>query len=168
MPRAAQETFPSGLVHREARKVWELLSDPARTEVIVVTIAEEMPVNETLDLQTRLQDELDMELDRIFLNGLYPKLFDESEVGTISKRYEQALIDKNPRQHAHFSRYLVHLQRMLSTIETLKERPEFDLNKIRAEDWIEYYQKANHFYWILGLHKDATPAQIEREYFRLI
>jgi len=63
---------------------------------------------------------------------------------------------------------LVHLQQMLNKIEVLKERPEFDLNKIRAEDWIDFYQKANQFYWILGLHKGAPSALIEREYFRLI
>ncbi|MDQ3023711.1 MAG: hypothetical protein M3R04_04885, partial [bacterium] len=83
-------------------------------------------------------------------------------------RMWQALIDKNPRQNAIFSKSLVHLQKMLSTIEVIKERPEFDLNKIRAEDWIDYYQKANQFYWILGLQKGAAHARIEREYFRLI
>ena len=83
-------------------------------------------------------------------------------------RMWQALIDKNPRANAKLSKGLVHLQKMLSTIEVLKERPEFDLNKIRAEDWIDFYQRANQFYWILGLQKGATPLQIEREYFRLI
>ncbi|MGH7860503.1 MAG: ArsA family ATPase, partial [Candidatus Binatia bacterium] len=47
MPKAAVETFPAGLVHREAKRVWELLQDPGKTGVVVVTIAEEMPVNET-------------------------------------------------------------------------------------------------------------------------
>jgi tetratricopeptide (TPR) repeat protein len=80
----------------------------------------------------------------------------------------QALIDKNPRQFAYLGKALNHLERMLSTVQLTKERPDFDLTKIRAEDFIDYYQKANQFYWILGLEKGATPNQIEREYFRLI
>jgi predicted Zn-dependent protease len=95
--------------------------------------------------------------------------FDEA-TGQFRKlgRMWQALIDKNPRQYAGYSKSLVHLQKMLSTIELTKERPDFDLTKIRAEDRIDYLQQANQFYWILGLEKGATPAQIEREYFRLI
>ena len=95
--------------------------------------------------------------------------YDEA-IGQFRKlgRMWQALIDKNPRQNALFSKMLVHLQKMLATIETLKGSPEFDLNKIRAEDSIDVFQRANQFYWILGLHKNATPPQIEREYFRLI
>jgi tetratricopeptide (TPR) repeat protein len=83
-------------------------------------------------------------------------------------RMWQALIDKNPRQYAPLSKSLLHLQKMLTTMQAIKDRPEFDLGKIRAEDSIDYLQRANQFYWILGLHKGATKAQIEREYFRLI
>jgi tetratricopeptide (TPR) repeat protein len=95
--------------------------------------------------------------------------FDEA-TGQFRKlgRMWQALIDKNPRQYAPLSKQLVHLQRMLQKVEVLKERPEFDLTKINAEDWIDFYQRANQYYWILGLHKGAVPVQIEREYFRLI
>ncbi len=56
----------------------------------------------------------------------------------------------------------------MNTLALTKGRPDFDLTKVRAEDAIDYYQKANQFYWILGLDKMATHAQIEHEYFRLI
>jgi curved DNA-binding protein CbpA len=33
---------------------------------------------------------------------------------------------------------------------------------------VDYYQRANQFYWILGLSKNATKGQIEKSYFRLV
>lgn len=50
MPQAAFEAFPAGLVHREAERVLGLLRDAARTSVVVVSTAEEMPANETLEI----------------------------------------------------------------------------------------------------------------------
>ena len=49
MPAAARDAFEIGLVHREAQRLVDLLTDPARTAVNLVTTAEEMPVNETID-----------------------------------------------------------------------------------------------------------------------
>ncbi len=50
MPQAAFEAFPVGLVHREAERVLGLLRDPVATAIVVVSTAEEMPVNETLEI----------------------------------------------------------------------------------------------------------------------
>jgi anion-transporting ArsA/GET3 family ATPase len=50
MPQAALETFPTGLVHREAERIVSVLADPEATAVVVVTTAEEMPTNETTDI----------------------------------------------------------------------------------------------------------------------
>jgi tetratricopeptide (TPR) repeat protein len=80
----------------------------------------------------------------------------------------QRMIDSNPRQYAHLARLIGHLEKVINTLGLTKDRPEFDLTKVRAEDTIEFYQKANQFYWILSLEKGATPLQIEHEYFRLI
>lgn len=46
MPRAAAQTFSSGLVHREAVKVAELLADAETTEIHVVASPEDMPLVE--------------------------------------------------------------------------------------------------------------------------
>lgn len=54
MPEAAAEAFPVGLVHREAKRVLSLLRDPAATAVVMVSTAEDMPTNETLDIQRGL------------------------------------------------------------------------------------------------------------------
>jgi len=58
MPQAAFDTFTTGLVHREASRIVELLQDPDRTGIVLVATAEEMPVNETLEMNRRLRRDL--------------------------------------------------------------------------------------------------------------
>lgn len=71
MPAAAHEAFGPGLVRREARKVLDLLTDPARTAVCPVTTAEEMPVNETTEMYTQLRERLHMPLGVLFVNRVH-------------------------------------------------------------------------------------------------
>src|SRR5258706_5423803 len=71
MPAAAHEAFGPGLVRREARKVLDLLEDPARTAVCPVTTAEEMPVNETREMYAQLCDHLKMPLGVLFVNRMH-------------------------------------------------------------------------------------------------
>ncbi len=49
-PRAVQRMFRIGPVARAAEKVQKLLLDDKRTEVVTITLPEELPVNETLEL----------------------------------------------------------------------------------------------------------------------
>jgi len=71
MPQAAQAAFRVGLVHREAERVAGLLTDPRRTAVVLVTLAEEMPVTETLEAYGQLVHGLRIPLGMVFINRLY-------------------------------------------------------------------------------------------------
>ncbi len=71
MPQAAQAAFRVGLVHREAERVVRLLTDPCRTAVTLVTLAEELPVAETLEAYRQLVHNLQMPLGVMFVNRLY-------------------------------------------------------------------------------------------------
>lgn len=80
MPKAAYETFTTGLVHREARHVWELLCDPVKTAVSIVTTAEEMPVNETLEICHQLAGDLGLPPEWIFVNRFHMTSFSVAEL----------------------------------------------------------------------------------------
>ncbi|MCH7471564.1 hypothetical protein IIA79_01230, partial [bacterium] len=80
----------------------------------------------------------------------------------------QKMVDNDPRKHQSMVRGMAALERVMNVMAMTKGRPEYDMSKVRAEDTIDFYQKANQFYWILSLDKRAGTAQIEREYFRLI
>ena len=56
-PRVISELVQVGMVREQTRWMNDILEDPARTGLIVVTTPEEMPVTETLDLLARLDRE---------------------------------------------------------------------------------------------------------------
>ena len=54
VPWVIIDTVPEGPLTRDARTIKELLCDPARTAAVLVTLAEEMPVNEAIELEAKL------------------------------------------------------------------------------------------------------------------
>jgi anion-transporting ArsA/GET3 family ATPase len=82
-PRTFGEIARVGPIRRQAFKVRDMLSDPARTGYVAVALPEEMPVNETLELGVRLEDAVDLGLDAIVVNGLYPERFSGPEAETL-------------------------------------------------------------------------------------
>ena len=95
MPHAAHEVFRSGLVGRESQRLIDLLTDPERTAINLVTTAEEMPVNETLEMYQRVREELHMPLGWLFVNRTHHATFDGAEM----ERLEQRLVTlRDPRE----------------------------------------------------------------------
>lgn len=91
-PTTFQELARLGRIHEEARAVAELVADRARTAIVLVTLPEEMPVNETVDAAGRLR-ELELDAAAIVVNGLYPDLFaqeDESLLRPLGPRPDSA------------------------------------------------------------------------------
>ena len=63
-----------GPVSTQARDVLELLTDPARCQVVLVTLPEETPVNELVETAFHLEDRVGVSLGPIVVNGVYPVL----------------------------------------------------------------------------------------------
>ena len=61
-----------GPVRTQAEEVLELLTDPARCQVLLVTLPEETPVNEATETAARLRERVGVRLGAIVVNGLYP------------------------------------------------------------------------------------------------
>jgi anion-transporting ArsA/GET3 family ATPase len=75
MPKAAYDSFATGLVHREAKRVLDLITDPEKTLVNIVTTAEEMPVNETLEVADKISKKVKFPLGYIFINKIFTPLW---------------------------------------------------------------------------------------------
>jgi anion-transporting ArsA/GET3 family ATPase len=88
-PKTFSDIARVGPIKRQADYIYDFITDRSVTAVMAVAWPEEMPVNETLDLQRRLKTELGMKLDRIVLNGIYPDLFSNAEAEILRQRYEQ-------------------------------------------------------------------------------
>ena len=63
-----------GPIRAQAQDVVDLLSDPARCQVILVTLPEETPVNEVVETAFALEDRVGIKLGPVVVNGLYPML----------------------------------------------------------------------------------------------
>ena len=61
-----------GPIRSQATEVVELLRDPARAKVMLVTLPEETPVNELVQTAYALEDRVGVQLAPIVVNGLYP------------------------------------------------------------------------------------------------
>src|ERR671931_2223076 len=78
-PRTFGEIARVGPIRRQAFKVRDLLADPARTGYVAVALPEEMPVNETLELEDHLPGAVGTGLDAIIVNAVYPDRFSKAE-----------------------------------------------------------------------------------------
>jgi anion-transporting ArsA/GET3 family ATPase len=79
VPKVLLDIAPPGLLRREAEHAWELFSDPVRSGALIVTLPEDMPVSESIELHAALRDELKLPVAALAVNGVIPRLFDERE-----------------------------------------------------------------------------------------
>ncbi len=63
-----------GPINAQARDVLDLLTDPARCSVVLVTLAEETPINELVETAFTLEDRVGVSLGPVVVNGVYPDL----------------------------------------------------------------------------------------------
>jgi anion-transporting ArsA/GET3 family ATPase len=74
IPWVITDTVPEGPLTRDARTIKELLTDKRRTSVVLVTLAEEMPVNEAIELEDKLTA-LGIVPQHVVCNQVYPQHF---------------------------------------------------------------------------------------------
>ena len=83
MPQVAHDTFGAGLVQREAGRVAALLRNPKATAIHLVTLAEDMPVVETLETHAKLTGQLSLPVGRVIVNRVHGRCFPGELVGRI-------------------------------------------------------------------------------------
>jgi len=79
VPRVLLDVAPPGLLRREAERAWQLFSDPKRAGALLVTLAEDMPTSESIELYAALTNELHLPVAALAVNGVMPVLFDARE-----------------------------------------------------------------------------------------
>src|SRR4051794_4563726 len=82
-PRTFGEIARVGPVRRQAFKVRDLLGDPEQTGYVAVALPEEMPVNETLELERRLPEAVGSPLEAIVVNGMWPERVSAADAETL-------------------------------------------------------------------------------------
>lgn len=85
VPQVICDIAPPGLLRTEAEKARSLFRDPARSAAVLVTLPEDMPANETIELHAALTSEIGMEVGALVLNGVLSKLFRARERRVITE-----------------------------------------------------------------------------------
>jgi anion-transporting ArsA/GET3 family ATPase len=89
-PRTFASIARVGPVHTQAQELDRFITDHDTTGVAIVSLPEEMPVNESASLERSLTDEIGMAVDRVYMNGLYPERFSTSDAGELEDALERA------------------------------------------------------------------------------
>ena len=84
-PRTFARTARVGRIARQGQTIDAMVSDPARTGVVVVARPEEMPVTETLSLQDALRDEVGLEVGLVVANGVLPQRFSAADAQALER-----------------------------------------------------------------------------------
>ncbi|MCB9787574.1 MAG: ArsA family ATPase [Deltaproteobacteria bacterium] len=79
LPSAILGVIERGPMADEVRAMRDLLVDPARTRIHLVTLPEEMPVRETFDLLEQIDTLLEIPKGWLFINGVWPEVLDTDD-----------------------------------------------------------------------------------------
>jgi anion-transporting ArsA/GET3 family ATPase len=129
-PRTFAGIARMGPMHQQAKALDKFITDTERTGVAIVALPEEMPVNETASLERDLTVEVGVDVDRIFLNGLYPERFEPAEVarlevlaGAAAAGNGDAPVRAASRSAIREARRADSQRRQLARLEELTEAP---------------------------------------------
>lgn len=79
VPRVILDIAPGGRLRADAEAAWATLTDPKQSALVLVSLAEELPTTETLELARTLKEELGLPLGGLVLNMLREPLFSPEE-----------------------------------------------------------------------------------------
>ncbi len=80
VPQVLLDTVPPGAMHDEAKWMRDLLVDRDTTAVVLVSLPEELPVNETIELHDALKDRVKLHPRLVVLNGFINERFSAADV----------------------------------------------------------------------------------------
>jgi anion-transporting ArsA/GET3 family ATPase len=121
-PRALASMVPGGPLGKTARRLLALLGDHARTQVLLVSLPDEMAVRETIETQHALESDLAIHVARPVINRVFPRHFSAAEARLIEQhRAPSGAVLHTVLEAARFSiacrreaeRHVAHLRRTL-------------------------------------------------------
>jgi len=93
VPKVILSAAPPGRLRTDAERAFSFLRDPSKSGVVVVTLPEEMPTNETLELVSALRDDLALPITEIVLNSALTPLFSDTERAALEPLSESQASD---------------------------------------------------------------------------
>jgi anion-transporting ArsA/GET3 family ATPase len=97
-PRGLGDAVRVGPVSKQSTDVIEMLSDPARCQVMLVAVPEETPVNELVDTAFQLEDRIGVQLGPVVVNACYPDPGLPASVEEVQRLAEELGVFVSPRE----------------------------------------------------------------------
>jgi anion-transporting ArsA/GET3 family ATPase len=142
-PRTFANIARMGPIHSQAQELDRYITDHETTGVAIVSIPEEMPVNESAHLEQQLRDEVGIAVDRIYMNALYPERFSSGDAGELERVLEgadgapKAAIRAALSEHRRANSQRAQLERLEKSVSTpIKTlpfifKPTLDVEELR-------------------------------------
>jgi anion-transporting ArsA/GET3 family ATPase len=92
-PQAINQLVQVGLVRQQTGWMLDILGDANKTGLVIVATPEEMPVNETIELQARIVAETNVDVAAIVVNRVLPELFGRGEEEVFERLDQPDAID---------------------------------------------------------------------------
>ncbi len=83
VPQVLLDTVPPGPMANDAAWMRDLLVNPAITAAVLVSLPEEMPVNETVELFAALQQRVKLTPQLVVLNGATPRRYADGDLAAL-------------------------------------------------------------------------------------
>lgn len=88
VPKTIIELSAPGVLRTDAERAWAQFRDPVQSGVVVVSLPEEMPVTESLELCSALDSELQLPLAAVVANQVVPLVFENTERAMLAELEE--------------------------------------------------------------------------------
>jgi anion-transporting ArsA/GET3 family ATPase len=127
IPSVITSIIKAGPMYKEARKIEALLQDPDITALCLVTLPEEMPVNETLMFRKIVYNELKVPIGAIIANCVYPTGIEHEDMPWVleaNESVEGSSVAESMLQAAAFRAKRVNMQsEYLKVLDELTDEP---------------------------------------------
>lgn len=143
-PRTFAGIARVGPIHTQALQLEAMISDHEQTGAVIVSLPEEMPVNEAARLEQELTGDIGMAVDRVVMNALYPDRFSSAELNQLgplrkaddpelkaAARAAESQATRTASQNEQLERLEASVTTPVSTLPFVF-RPELDLKAART------------------------------------
>ena len=122
-PRTFANIARVGPIHAQAEALNAFITDHSQTGSAIVSLPEEMPVNESGMLERELTGEVGVAVDRVYMNALYPDRFSDDQVERLTAAGESdgrgvaAAVRAALREHRRAAAHREQLERLARSVE---------------------------------------------------
>ncbi|HVW25244.1 MAG TPA: ArsA-related P-loop ATPase [Polyangiaceae bacterium] len=85
VPKIIVDVVPPGMLRRDAERAWTMFKDPLQSGVVIVTLPEDMPANESIELAQAVSGELGLPIANVVVNQVIDLLLHDTEREALSQ-----------------------------------------------------------------------------------